>query len=162
MMARIQKKDLVDFKKLKQSWYLEYCIEAFVTGSRVICSPPVTDTDLDVMLLVDEAVVSKFEEALKKDGFRLGGSGGGFGNGNRPLEAWPSYDDLKNKTSNIFHSWKKSDLNLLVTASEEYFNSFFDATTLAISLNLKHKRDRVTLFEAVTADKWPHYNVVLK
>lgn len=58
----------------KKQWWSEYCVDAFATGSRVICNPPVLDTDEDFLLLVDKSVVGSLETRLKSEGFSSGGS----------------------------------------------------------------------------------------
>lgn len=59
---------------IKKEWWYEYCQDAFATGSRVICDPPVLDTDEDYLLLVEPSVVKHLEERLVKEGFEQGGS----------------------------------------------------------------------------------------
>lgn len=71
------------------------------------------------------------------------------------LEEWPDYQNLGENHSHLFHSWKKDQLNFILTASLEYFENFYRATILAKKLNLLKKEDRITLFEAIVNDRWP-------
>ncbi len=71
----------------------------------------------------------------------------------QPLQEWPDFRD-PDKTG-LFNSWKKGDLNLIVTCSSEYFENFTKATKLATYLNLMTKGDRIALFEGICFDKWP-------
>jgi len=142
------------------------------TGSRVICTPPITDTDDDYLLLVSPDKVQDFENKLVEDGWVLGGS---MPNGILPLNTEHEYkEDGSIDHSKVFHSWKtppvmtqpehhsdwavedySKTVNLLITCNEEYFEDFCRATFLARALNLKYKPDRITLFEAITRNVWP-------
>ena len=97
-------------------------------GSTITCDPPVTGTDIDVLVLVKE-----------RDASTLGKLGFDLENGGAHYE--PSEGD--------FNSWRRGDLNLIVTDSLGFYNAFFLATKVAKTLNLLRKEDRVTLFQAV-------------
>lgn len=142
-------------------WWMEYCIECIHTGSRVICSPPPTNTDDDYMLLVDIGIVPKLEEELLKDGYKLGGSFK-VRMESGPLKEYPSVEELTKEKGNVFHSYKKDVLNVIITASPEYYVNFKKATSLAIELNLLYKDARVALFHAICTDDWPLYSIVCK
>ena len=58
--------------------WLDYCLACHRTGSRVICDPPVMDTDDDYICLLDPESIPSFEGYLKKEGFTVGGSGAGL------------------------------------------------------------------------------------
>ena len=137
-------------------WWLDYAIECIHTGSRVICNPPPTNTDDDYMLLVDQDLVEKFEARLLEDGFTLGGSMK-YTRQPKPLEAYPSCEDIKSRTGNVFHSYKKGDLNLIVTCSPDYYKNFAKATMLARELNLIKKEQRISVFECICCDIWPDF-----
>lgn len=197
-------------KFFKDEFWFEFCVDAFPSGSRYICSPPVLDSDEDFLCLVDPETVLPFEQRLLKEGFRVGGSmsksrnrlvyiyrpgtldnqgiwhfadtpermefddeieierqtelGVRFWDSDvRPrsveidltglprLKTYPDFEDR----SQVFRSWKKDDQNLILTCSVEYFDNFWCATRLATRLNLREKKDRIAVFEAVAFDKWP-------
>lgn len=121
-----------------------YVAEILPTGSRVICNPPPVDTDRDYLLYCYPENVERVEDALKIVGFKIGGSMNQ--RKKKPL------DDVECTLANkpyMFHSWKKGDLNLIVTVSREYFERFTFSTNIAKDLNLMDKRDRIMLFENI-------------
>lgn len=155
------------------------------TGSRVICDPPVTDTDEDYLVLCTQDQRQQLETRLQADGWTLGGS---LPNGEQvfhtidtTINPWgvtqgtPDYTlntqhEYKNGVidhAKVFHSWKRltypestteegnPEVNLLVTCNETYFDDFTRATFLCQGLNLLEKEDRVMVFEALTRDVWP-------
>lgn len=101
-----------------------------LVGSRVICDPPPTDTDQDILVLVTRI---PFEE-LAKDGWVLGGS-----------------EILARKSDGeyAFVSFKKGELNYIITTSKAFYNHFWTATMLAKKYNLLDKNDRIELFDAI-------------
>lgn len=108
----------------------ELALDAFVSGSRVICNPPVTDTDLDVVVLVDV--------------------------GTAPVEFLDlGYADASGdyavgmQTSRAFTSFRRGEVNLVVTSDPVLFERYKLATEWATKLNLKSKRDRAQFFELV-------------
>lgn len=118
-------------------------LKAMLCGSRVTCNPAPTDTDQDVIVLVKDiaATVSRgflvntcdeytetVARPLYEAGFMVGGSGSG--------------DDE-------FESWSRGDINLILTADEEFYERFVAATTVARRLNILDKEDRKALFRAV-------------
>ena len=98
-------------------------------GSRVTCDPAPTDTDEDWLGLVREVPVEKLQEAgFSQEGspeFYTGNDAGGF------------------------RSWRKGEINLITTQSDEFFRLFLTATYLAKRFNLLRKQDRIALFQAV-------------
>lgn len=100
------------------------------TGSRVICSPPPEDTDDDWMLLV--------HDFAHMDNHLL-------------MNNWvPSLDPFEydGMEEGLFRSFRKGEVNILITDDEEYFESFKLATQVARDLNLMNKVDRKMLFYA--------------
>ena len=108
------------------------------TGSRVICDPPVMDTDEDYLILIPEEDRETIEDLLEQDGYVEGGSG----------HTYQNFLSYKNYEHNV-------PINILLTCQKDYFDRFSKATALAKALNLKEKSDRITLFEAVVRDSWP-------
>lgn len=118
-------------------------LRAMLVGSRVTCDPPVVGTDQDVLVLVKriescgakpEVTHAEFEDVmqmhreLRASGWVLGGSG--------------DQDDE-------FESWTHGDVNLILTASEEFYNLFVAATAVCKRLNILDKEDRKAVFRAV-------------
>lgn len=123
-----------------------HVLRAMLVGSRVTCNPPVVGTDQDVLVLVkyiessvieqvsstDFASAHKEVDAMHRDlrygGWVLGGSG--------------DHDD-------DFESWTHGDINLIITASVEFYNLFVCATALCKKLNIMDKEDRKAVFRSV-------------
>lgn len=120
-----------------------HVLRAMLVGSRVTCNPPVVGTDQDVLVLVKyiEATanalgsspeawreVDALHRDLRHNGWMLGGSG--------------DHDD-------DFESWTKGDINLILTASVEFYNLFVCATALCKKLNIMDKEDRKAVFRSV-------------
>ena len=115
-------------------------IDVFLCGSRETCNPIPTNTDIDYMILVKPNCMFGVNVNLEVSDFDLGGS---------------LVIDERTINRNLFWSFTKGDLNLLITEDINYFNKFKQATALAKSLNLLDKGDRITLFQAVLYDNFP-------
>lgn len=139
-----------------ERWWLDYCLRCIHTGSRVICNPPVTDTDDDYLLLVDITLAGKLVTDLIEDGYKVGGSMAQI----RPLKEYPNIEDI-DRDDGVFQSFKKGDVNVIVTASAEYFENFVKATFLCKKLNLLEKHDRVEVFQSICCDSWSLYSSLL-
>jgi hypothetical protein len=116
---------------------IEDFAELFPTGSRVICDPPPMDTDEDWLVVIkDPATSRRVNEFLLESGFTptLG----------------DNYADLTE-----FRSWKKGDLNYIVTADQEVARKYRLATQVAKHLNLQKKIDRIVVFHAIIRGKSP-------
>ena len=101
------------------------------TGSRVICNPPELDTDDDYVVLVRDA------NAFRLQAVELG------------------WETSEGSEVPQFESFRKVDVNLIVTTDEAFFKRFDAATHVAARLNLRNKDDRIALFQAVLyANKW--------
>lgn len=99
------------------------------TGSREICTPPPIGTDEDWIVHV-----LSLTDAIKKlsaEGFQT------------------TTDQDYEGTQSDFQSWKKEELNILVTEDAGFFAKFVAATSIAKRLNLLSKDDRIALFRAV-------------
>jgi len=97
-----------------------------LTGSRVICTPPVLDTDLDIVVLVNDYKVRVDIEAL---GYTLTSK---------------DYGD-----AGEFYCYRKGDINLIVTDQPQWFEKWRSTTELAKSLNLKTKAYRAFFFSVL-------------
>ena len=113
------------------------CKKIYPTGSRVICDPAPTDTDEDFIVLVDGEDFFDLIQELCANKYELGGS-----------DVTPSEDFAPNVWEG-FQSYKKGEINLIVTCSEEFFGKFVGATIVAKSLNLLDKSDRIALFQKI-------------
>ena len=98
---------------------------SFPTGSSYICNPPVLDTDIDHMFLVDD--LEKVSQVLEKLGWKR------CGNEEYQIGKWVAY--------------RKDNLNALLTDNLDHFNKFLQATEEAKKLNLLDKKDRIALFD---------------
>lgn len=98
-------------------------------GSRVTCDPAPTNTDEDWLVLVREVPIGRLQEA-------------GFGQEGSP-EFYTGND------AGGFRSWRKGEINLITTQSDEFFRLFLTATYLAKRFNLLRKPDRIALFQAI-------------
>lgn len=115
--------------------------EAFQTGSRYICNPPPMDTDDDYMCLVSS--LDAAHRILTDKGCELGGS-------LSPVETSSDMTDLIFEADfSDFYSYRKGDVNIIITDNTVYFDRFKFATELAKRLNLLKKEDRITLFNGV-------------
>lgn len=105
-----------------------------LVGSRVTCDPPPVNTDQDVLVYVRRHQVDRLFSALERDGWKFDGS-----------EAYAN----SVREGQGFRSYRKGDVNLVVTSEREFYDRFVAATTVAKHLNLLQKSDRVALFQAV-------------
>lgn len=105
----------------------------FPTGSAYICDPPVTDTDEDYVVLVEE--FTQAARLLEVQGWEIGGS-------------------IFEGHQNYFFSFKKGKVNLIIVDSQDVYDKFVNATKLAKSLNLTKKEDRITLFQAILHNRF--------
>lgn len=120
--------------KLLVNALAEFCLSVTLVGSRVTCSPPPTDTDQDVLCLVRNDKIASLVGRLDGAGWVRGGSNA--------------------RNTNMGHvagfdSYTKGDINLLLTADDNFHRRFLAATSVAKHLNLLVKADRIALFQAV-------------
>lgn len=116
-----------------------YC-EVFMTGSKVICNPPPVGTDTDyVVCTYDLVKFAQVNDFLKKLGFTIDGED----------EEFAEYGELNGQ----FVSFRKDNLNFIVTNSCVFFRKFFNATEIAKAQNLLKKADRIRLFQAILYDR---------
>lgn len=111
-------------------------------GSKVTCNPPPENTDKDYLVLLhwDYIETSLLEEYLSSSGFLYEGD--------------QSYKDCAEdyNTELAFRSYRKGDVNLIVTFSKIFYEKFLAATLLAKKLNLMEKQQRVDLFQTFLYD----------
>ena len=119
---------------------------SFPTGSNYICNPPVTNTDVDEMFLVDD---------LQEVNFQLTGLG---------WEKCGLEDKEYDNKPSHWAAYRKENMNALLTTNLKYFMNFFKATEEAKHLNLLNKEDRVALFQKILGEepkKTPMKKVIL-
>lgn len=100
------------------------------TGSRFICTPAPTNTDEDWIILVEN--VDLFDASARSEGWSA-----------------PQKMHDAEKYPEGFDSYRKDEVNLIVTSSENFYRRFGAATYVARRLNLLVKADRIALFQAV-------------
>lgn len=102
----------------------------FPTGSNYICNPPVTNTDIDTMYYVYNMPLAS--EWLEQHGWIRSGVN------EYATDAWRSY--------------RKGNLNALITNDITHYAKFYHATELAKSMNLLDKEDRIALFNMIMGE----------
>lgn len=103
-------------------------------GSRVTCSPPPNDTDQDFlveMVHVDKDAVGRLVNGLSGLNFHWEGN--------------EHYQDA----AGDFMSWRRDDVNLIVTANVGFAARHRVATGICRRLNLLDKQDRIAVFQAI-------------
>lgn len=103
-------------------------INWFRTGSSVICDPPVLNTDIDFMILTYDK--RNLTHLLKISGFFQDGRG--------------VYDQ------GLFYSYRKGNINLIITTDKSHFFRFLGATLVSKTLNLRDKDKRIDMFNCLT------------
>ena len=110
-----------------------------MVGSRATCNPPPTQTDIDYLILIRESVsMATFARQLRADGFSLDTGGEYMGP-----------ESVPNQEESHFYSFRKGDLNLIVTKELDFHSRFLSATLLAKRFNLMKKVDRIALFRVI-------------
>lgn len=110
--------------------FKEFVKDCFAGGSRVICNPPVTDTDLDIcVLLHDKADLGTLE-----------------GLGYVPC---PLHYDVMMGAEYAFCTFRKDEINLIVTCDDALFERYRLATEWATKINIQNKEDRAMFFMLV-------------
>lgn len=101
-------------------------------GSRVTCDPPPLDTDRDYLVVVpDDVNAFHLMTILKSHAFK-----------------WEGGEHYQ-AAAGGFMSWRRDDVNLIVTADQEFAARHRAATAVCKRLNLQNKSDRVAVFQAV-------------
>lgn len=111
--------------------------ENFITGSRYICEPPVMNTDLDVVFLVDENREKAYDILRKHKVHKVDFSE-------------DEYDGIDEN----FSAFRLHDLNIIICRSYKFYERFKIATEIAKSFNLLKKEDRIVLFQAIIYQKY--------
>lgn len=109
--------------------------DAFAGGSRIICSPPPMDTDLDIVVLVDYAAA--LIDLISR----------GYLYNNESQVAYTIHTTAD--SDDAFVSLRKDDVNLIVVWSRTGFERWRLYTEAATRLNLLNKSDRIALAQVI-------------
>jgi hypothetical protein len=111
---------------------------ADMVGSRVTCSPPPTETDIDYLAQVrDLDLASQYL------------SNNGYEQDTGEVVKGTEYEGIKDQ----FRSFRRGKVNIIITADERFYDLFMVATALAKRFNLLEKNDRIALFQGVLYGK---------
>jgi len=97
------------------------------TGSAVICTPPVEDTDVDIVVIY----CGMLSAALQAANYEVS-----------PHGEYPNQE--------INACYRKGRVNVIAVRDEDSFNKWVKATQLAAMMNLKEKNQRMLLFQFIT------------
>lgn len=108
-----------------------------LTGSRIVCNPPILHTDLDIVLYYPPFYDGSkpLQNLLQKHGFELSG---------RDTEDYENF---------ICYRSPNSDVNFIVVDKPEKFQNWIVATRLAKAMNLREKSQRCLLFEYIVNER---------
>ena len=102
----------------------------FQTGSRVICNPPVMDTDEDYVFIWSGETDARLREA----GYIVS----------------QEVEGKKYRNSSVIQAYRKGNVNLIAVADETNYERWYLATRVATKMNLLDKTHRVILFQLIT------------
>lgn len=102
------------------------------TGSRWVCTPPVMDTDIDIVVWVKNIPI--YAQTLLDNGWSITIDDETYGAAQTEIAP--------------FITARKGEYNLIVYAVEEGFRAFCAATYLAKQRNISDKDARVALFKS--------------
>lgn len=105
----------------------KFCKQWHPTGSFYICSPPVTDTDIDYIAY---GIMSEIAEGLLDYGFKF-------------------TSETQYEGGTWFDTYRMGKYNILVTDNDVFYNRFVAATALARARNISSKADRIALFQKI-------------
>jgi hypothetical protein len=111
----------------------------FPTGSVVICNPPPTDTDYDIVVFIDKNVHLKANDSfpfLSMEGYL-------------DLTGWKQCNYSQYRFGKNFVAYRKGYFNLIIVWEAREYKGWQLATDMAREKNLLDKNDRVELFEDV-------------
>jgi hypothetical protein len=127
------------FKKIEA---LGFTVEA--CGSRVTCNPPPTDTDQDYLVAIPkwkpfDRPISAIVDLLNSENFVWEGS--------------PEH--YQQVAGHGFMSWRKGDVNLIVTGNAAWAEKHRLATALCKYVNTMDKKHRIAIFKAILYGEKP-------
>jgi|ERR1700733_804864 len=115
-------------------------------GSRVTCNPAPKWTDDDYLVLVKDVKAAGW--FLEAEGWKLGGSDPGNEGVVPADQRFSSFTLHKGSVTN-------DCINLILTASSDFFDRFMLATHVAKTLNIQPKIHRIVLFQAILYGRYP-------
>ena len=107
------------------------------TGSRYICNPPVTDTDDDWVVLVEDINYARF--IAGRNGWYQAEADTSYGRAGEE-DTVPTFSSMRHNTESY---------NYIFIQDPEFYDRYVAATELAKHYNLLKKPDRIQLFHAV-------------
>lgn len=110
-----------------EAWLRNNNVRFFRTGSRVICTPPVMDTDADIVVYDPTGALS--------------------------LRNWTEATTDSDYDGGV-RTFRLGEVNLIVVDEEDDFKRWQVATQIASRMNLKSKPERIALFQGVLYDNW--------
>lgn len=113
---------------------IPFVVDYAPTGSREICNPPPMDTDEDwVVLIKNRDAMRELEKVLVIDGWLICGK---------------DYEEAK-RIDSTFKSYRKGEINLILTQNPLIYERYKFATRLCKYLNIKDKAQRIGVFTMV-------------
>lgn len=103
-------------------------------GSRVTCNPPPTDTDADYRVHYRYEDHDRVVRIIQENAFEP--------------EGGTHYND----STGDFHSWRLGEINLLISANDQWIGRHRLATELCRMLNIMDKQTRIAVFQRVLYD----------
>ena len=104
----------------------------FMTGSREICKPAPSDTDVDFVVLDLDG-----SGCFEHNGFKM-----------------TTEDRRAEYGETDFETYRRGEVNLIVVHSWEQFKAWKAATVAAKGMNLMDKQKRIALFQGVLYGNW--------
>lgn len=116
----------------------KFALATSTTGSRVICNPPVMDTDFDIVVLLGCADDTRY---IEDEGYIY------------TIPELQKYDVTDVETDGSNEHWiktyRKGDINLICLIDPTRFGRWKLATAIAKRFNLKYRDDRIALFKMI-------------
>ena len=130
---------LEEIQKTTVPYFLsKFALATSTTGSRVICNPPVMDTDFDVVVLLGCADDTQY---IEDEGYIY------------TIPELKEYDVTDVETDGSNEHWiktyRKGDINLICLIDPTRFGRWKLATAIATRFNLQSRDDRVDLFKFI-------------
>jgi len=117
-----------------------HSVEIVPVGSRVTCNPPPMDTDEDYLIKTkSETDYLELCYLLQCDSWEYCGD-----------DDYATMDECVG----LFSSYRKGDMNYIITDDQNFFNEFIRATAIAKEHNLLHKQERIDLFQWILYDEF--------
>jgi hypothetical protein len=109
---------------------LPFFTQVVPVGSRVTCNPAPVDTDADFLCFFSDDADGHIPTRLLENGYEPH-------NADYPCDC---------------RSWRKGEINLIITSSQDFFDKFMLGTRIAKRLNLLNKSDRVDVFKIIRGE----------